>query len=179
MFTTGITYTSTFDRNALADFDKDGDLDGVAGQIGVNQEIAWLEAPDDPTQLWTKNQIDPSIDGSLSVGVADMDFDGDQDIIVGEWMGSHILFGFENDLCNSGTWIKHIIDPGGDGLDHHDGSQLVDIDNDGDLDIITIGWDQIIPRIFENLSGPIIVNLPPVLALRIRYIQQENQLISK
>jgi len=163
IFSTGITYTSIFDRNALADFDRDGDLDGVAGQLLSNREIAWLEAPDDPTQLWTKNTIHSSIDGSLSVGVADMDFDGDQDIIVGEWKGSHILYGFENDLCNSGTWITHIIDAGDPMLDHHDGSQLVDIDNDGDLDIITIGWDQIIPRIFENLSGPIIVNLPPVL----------------
>ena len=107
--------------------------------------------------------MDPLIDGTLSLGVADMDFDGDQDVIVGEFQGAHQLFGFENDLCNSGTWIKHVIDAGGDGLDHHDGSQLVDIDNDGDLDIITIGWNNITPRIFENLSGPLVVNLPPVL----------------
>ena len=163
LFSTGITFNSLFDRNRLSDIDRDGDLDGVAGQIGNNEEVAWLEAPDDPTQTWTKRVIDPLIDGTLSLGIADMDFDGDEDIIVGEFQGSHQLFGFENDLCNSGTWIKHTIDAGGNGLDHHDGSQLVDIDNDGDLDIITIGWNQIVPRIFENLSGPIIVNLPPVL----------------
>ena len=163
VFSTGITYTSTFDRNALADFDRDGDLDGVAGQLLNNREIAWFEAPEDPTQLWTKHQIHPSIDGSLSVGVADMDFDGDADIIVGEWRGANKLFGFENDLCASGEWITHVIDPGGNGLDHHDGSQLVDIDDDGDLDIITIGWDNITPRIFENLSDPVVQNLPPVL----------------
>ena len=163
LFDTGITFNSLYDRNRLTDIDQDGDLDGVAGQIGTNEEVAWLEAPEDPTQLWTKQVIDPLIDGTLSLGVADMDSDGDQDIIVGEFLGDHKLFGFENDLCNSGGWIKHTIDEGGDGLDHHDGSQLVDIDNDGDLDIVTIGWNQIIPRIFENLSGPIIVNLPPVL----------------
>ncbi len=163
LFNTGITYTSHVDRNALADFDRDGDLDGVAGQLLNNREIAWFEAPEDPTQLWTKHTIHPSIDGSLSVGVADMDFDGDMDIVVGEWKGANKLFGFENDLCASGDWITHTIDAGGNGLDHHDGSQLVDIDDDGDLDIITIGWDNITPRIFENLSDPVVQNLPPVL----------------
>ena len=163
LFSTGITFNTLYDRNRLSDIDQDGDLDGVAGQIGNNEEVTWLEAPDDPTQTWTKHILDPLIDGTLSLGVADMDFDGDEDVIVGEFQGSHKLFGFENDLCNSGTWIKHTIDDGGNGLDHHDGSQLVDIDNDGDLDIITIGWNNITPRIFENLSGPFIANLPPVL----------------
>ncbi len=162
LFSTGITYTSTFDRNAMADFDLDGDLDGVAGQLLNNREIGWFEAPDDPTQPWTKHTIDPSIDGSLSVEVADMDFDGDMDIVVGEWKVAHLMFGFENDLNNSGTWIKHILDDGGP-LDHHDGVQLADLDNDGDLDITTIGWDEIVPRIFENKSqasncAPVIVN---------------------
>ena len=160
VFSTGITYTSTFDRNDLSDFDLDGDLDGVAGQLLNNREIGWFEAPDDPTQPWTKHQIDPSIDGSLSVGVTDMDFDGDEDIIVGEWRGNHLLFGFENDMNESGTWIKHILDDGGP-LDHHDGSQLVDIDNDGDIDIMTIGWNEIVPRIFENKSTS--SNCPPVI----------------
>ena len=162
VFSTGITYTSTFDRNSLADFDLDGDLDGVAGQLLNNREIAWFEAPDDPTQPWTKNTIDPSIDGSLSVEVADLDFDGDQDIVVGEWKVAHQMFGFENDLNDSGTWIKHVLDDGGP-LDHHDGVQLADLDNDGDLDITTIGWDEIVPRVFENKSqasncAPVIVN---------------------
>ncbi|GJM29143.1 MAG: hypothetical protein DHS20C17_17780 [Cyclobacteriaceae bacterium] len=151
LFSTGITFNTLFDRNSLSDFDQDGDLDGVAGQIGTNEEVAWLEAPDDPTQLWTKHVIDPLIDGTLSLGVADMDFDGDEDIIIGEFLGEHKLFGFENDLNNSGSWIKHILD-NGSSLDHHDGSQLVDIDDDGDLDIMTLGWFQIVPRIFENKS---------------------------
>ncbi len=162
LFSTGITFNTIFDRSRLSDIDQDGDLDGVAGQIGNNQEVAWFEAPNDPTQTWTKHTLDPLIDGTLSLGVADMDFDGDEDVIVGEFQGAHKLFGFENDLNNSGSWIKHIIDDGGP-LDHHDGSQLVDIDNDGDLDIMTLGWFQIIPRIFENKSlssncSPILIN---------------------
>ncbi len=161
-FSTGITFNTLFDRSTLADIDGDGDLDGVAGQIGNNQEVAWFEAPDDPTQSWSKFTIDPSIDGTLSLAVEDMDFDGDPDVIVAEWRGAHKIFGFENDLNVSGGWIKYTLDDGGP-LDHHDGAQMVDMDNDGDLDFMTIGWNSIIPRIFENKSSasncaPILVN---------------------
>lgn len=155
---TGVSYVTTFDRSALADFDRDGDLDGVVGQLGLGSdpdrfEFAWFEAPSDPTLSWSKNVLATDIQGSLSVFAEDMDLDGDEDIIVGEWLGQNRLIAFENDLCNSGTWIRHTLDAGGTGFDHHDGAQVTDIDNDGDLDIISIGWDNIIPRIFENKAS--------------------------
>ncbi len=156
-FQTGISYVTTPDRAQLADFDGDGDLDAVVGQLGLGSnterhEFAWFEAPDDPTQNWTKHILATDINGSLSVFVSDIDFDGDEDIVVGEWKGSNRLIAFQNDLCNSGTWIRQTIDAGSTGFDHHDGAQVVDIDNDGDLDIVSIGWDNIVPRIFENKS---------------------------
>ncbi|WP_133644025.1 PKD domain-containing protein [Zeaxanthinibacter enoshimensis] len=162
-FSTGITYPTTMDRNMLADFDRDGDLDAVVSQLGSNQEIAWFEAPEDPTQPWTKNTLDTDIDGGLSVDVIDFDFDGDADIVVGEWQSAYRLFAFENDLCNTGTWIKHTIHPGTPTFDHHDGAQVVDIDEDGDLDIVSIGWNNITPRIFENTTGSAPVNSPPMV----------------
>ncbi|WP_276166308.1 PKD domain-containing protein [Zobellia alginiliquefaciens] len=155
---TGISYVTTPDRAQLADFDGDGDLDAVVGQLSLGTsssektEFAWFEAPADPTQPWTKRILATDINGSLSVVVSDIDFDGDEDIVVGEWKGNNRLLTFENDLCNSGTWITHTINAGGTGFDHHDGAQVVDIDNDGDLDIVSIGWDNIVPRIFENKS---------------------------
>jgi hypothetical protein len=47
---------------------------------------------------------------------------------------------FEN--LNAGiSWKQHIIDSGPkDTVDHHDGTQAMDIDGDGDMDIISIGW---------------------------------------
>ncbi|MFT6797266.1 MAG: hypothetical protein ACJART_002417, partial [Maribacter sp.] len=153
LFSTGITFPTTFDRNRLADIDRDGDLDGVVGQIGQSQELAWFEAPSDPEQNWIKNTIDPDIDAVLSLEVIDMDFDGDLDVIVGEWRNQYKLFGFENDLCNSGTWIKYEINSGGvANREHHDGTQVTDIDNDGDLDIISMGWTNPVPRIYENTT---------------------------
>ncbi|NNE76038.1 MAG: PKD domain-containing protein, partial [Pricia sp.] len=158
-FSTGITYASTPDRAQLADFDRDGDLDAVVGQLGAggtgNQsEFAWFAAPADPTQPWVRNVLDADIDGSLSVFAVDIDFDGDKDIVVGEWLGNHRLIAFENDLCGSGEFNLRTIDEGALDLEHHDGARVTDIDNDGDLDVISNGWrNDLVPRIYENTTA--------------------------
>ena len=36
-------------------------------------------------------------------------------------------------------------------IDHHDGTQAVDLDGDGDLDIISMGWYNPKVWVFENL----------------------------
>jgi glucose/arabinose dehydrogenase/PKD repeat protein len=164
---TGITYATTPDRAQLADFDRDGDLDAVVGQLSAFTtaanagEFSWFAAPDDPTQPWVRNILDTDINGSLSVFAIDFDFDGDKDIIVGEWIGDYRLIAFENDLCNSGSFIKTIINPGIPGQEHHDGARVTDIDNDGDLDVISNGWFvpgssevRNFPRIYENQTIP-------------------------
>ncbi|SHJ84688.1 FG-GAP repeat domain-containing protein, partial [Pseudozobellia thermophila] len=163
---TGIAYASTEDRAQLADFDGDGDLDAAVGQLTANSttsakmEFAWWENPSNSSQNWTKHLLASDIRGSLSVFAEDIDKDGDPDITVGEWKGDNRLITFENDLCDSGTFIRHTLDEGGTGFDHHDGARVVDIDNDGDFDVVSIGWDNIIPRIFENTSNAV-SNDPP------------------
>ena len=170
-FSTSLTLPTHFDRNALADLDNNGSLDGVVTQIGTNQEISWFKPPQDPTKPWSKETIGSGVYGGLSLSLVDMDGDGDLDVLSGEWKGNHRLLAFENDLCNSGTWISHVLHPGGS-LDHHDSAIPVDLDNDGDLDIISIGWDQRVPRIYWNIvnsdgnSSPQLVNpLPEQIAV--------------
>lgn len=158
---TGISYVTTPDRAQLSDFDGDGDLDAVVGQLSIGTgnsaktQLAWFEAPSNPANNWTRHILATDINGSLSVYAEDIDQDGDDDIVVGEWKGSNRLIAFENDLCNpnGGTWIRHTLNAGGTGFDHHDGARVVDIDGDGDFDVVSIGWDNIVPRIFENTSS--------------------------
>ena len=165
-FSTGITLATYYEHHWVGDLDRDGNLDGVMTQIGENQELTWFQVATIPTNVWTKSTLGTDVDSGLSLDVADLDSDGDLDVVTAEWKGEKRLIAFENDLCNSGTWIKHILHPGGTAApDHHNGAQLADLDNDGDLDIISVGWDKRTPRIYYNNSSnsgnnsdPLVVN---------------------
>ncbi|WP_276166298.1 malectin domain-containing carbohydrate-binding protein [Zobellia alginiliquefaciens] len=172
-FETGVNdaYSTTADRAQLADFDRDGDLDAVVGQLslgsggdgtGPKTVFAWFEAPSDPTQLWIRHDLDSEVNGSLSVFAIDIDFDGDQDIVVGEWRDNYRLIAFENDLCGSGQFNKIILDDGALGYEHHDGARVVDIDADGDLDVVSNGWlKHKVLRIYENTT-PLLLDDRPI-----------------
>ncbi|MCP5101017.1 MAG: VCBS repeat-containing protein, partial [Chloroflexi bacterium] len=139
------------DRTHLVDMDEDGDLDSVIG-YGHDPEgkLAWYERPSDPTQPWTEHLI-ANLVNPQSVSVADMDIDGDLDIVVGEHRlgdpeNSRLII-FENMDGQGGAWIDHLIHVGDE---HHDGTQVADLDNDGDLDIFSIGWKHSLVLVYEN-----------------------------
>ena len=48
-------------------------------------------------------------------------------------------------------WSKGLFKDLKNNIDHHDGTQAVDMDGDGDLDIISIGWYNPKIWVFENL----------------------------
>ncbi len=140
------------DRNRLADIDQDGDLDAVVGYshfTGTGTELHWLEQPYDPTFPWPVHVIAEDVWGGFSLDVGDMDHDGDVDVVLGEHRGQTRLLIFEN-LARGDRWATHVVDPGGPGIDHHDGTRVVDIDGDHDPDIVSIGWDNDKLWIFEN-----------------------------
>jgi hypothetical protein len=82
-----------------------------------------------------------------------MDGDGDLDVVVGEHhnpaVGGERLLVYENLDSVGGHWAEHLVYAGDE---HHDGAQVVDIDNDGDLDIISIGWTNTLVVLYENLA---------------------------
>jgi hypothetical protein len=143
------------DRNVLVDMNQDGRLDAVIGYeaISVSGLLAWYEQGNDATQAWQEHVIARVI-GPMSLSVADMDGDGDLDVVVGEhqlrYPKTARLMWFENRDGHGMRWVPHTIHTGDE---HHDGALAVDIDGDGDLDILSIGWGHNQLLLYENLRA--------------------------
>lgn len=140
------------DRNALSDIDGDGDLDAVVA-LEEGTPLVWFEQVDVAKDLWTRHQVADVPGQGFSMEVADMDGDGDPDIILGEHRNKpNRLLLFENQDAGK-AWAEHVLDTDdGIGIDHHDGAIPVDLDKDGDMDILSLGWKNKKVWIFENLA---------------------------
>lgn len=127
------------DRTEIADINDDNLLDIIVteengGDTGA--ETYWWEAPSNPTNTsWARHPI-VSQATTNSMDTADMDADGDTDIILGEHRGSERVTIWEN--IGGGNLTEHLV---GSGHESHLGAQSVDLDNDGDLDIVSIAYD--------------------------------------
>ena len=137
------------DRNRLADINGDGRLDAVVGfEI---DKLAWYEQGNPASSGWREHLISNNIVRPMSLDVADIDSDGDIDLVVGEHNLKEPekarLYILENADGKGHDWKKYLVYTGDE---HHDGARLVDIDNDGDLDIISIGWSHNRVLLYEN-----------------------------
>jgi len=140
--------------NVAADIDGDGKLDVLACSNAKNQVLTvWYKIPADPKQKWIEHKIGAGIHGGVDPkGVGDLDADGDNDVVRGDvW--------FEN-LDGKGTkWHerKELSPPGGSRPNRY-GLALkvwvIDLDADGDLDIVEAEADCTDSRVFwfENLG---------------------------
>lgn len=114
---------------AVADLNKDGKLDIVAGYY-------WFEAPN-----WTHHEMAPSrafkpreeySESFLNLGM-DVNLDGWDDVVIIDFPGK-AGFWFENPKNKPGHWKKHII---ADSIGiANESPGFIDIDGDGRLDIL-------------------------------------------
>lgn len=131
---------SSIGQTALADLDRDGDLDWIAGNANyagtVGSEICWWEfqAPD----RWVRHDLGK---GNTDVGGAAFDVDGDRDLDV--YSGAGPLSAANRFACyiweNAGggkRWIEHELLTG---KQCHE-AEAGDVDGDGDIDICTKPW---------------------------------------
>ena len=122
-----------------------GDLDGDGRpEVVVSEERYPGEEPDASLFIYS-----PSDTGFVrttlvtqysmnNLALADMDGDGDLDILTAEHKGPNLsLQLWKND--GAASFTKEEIDTG---KESHLGVQPYDMDGDGDLDIISIGWDK-------------------------------------
>ena len=95
----------------------------------------WFARPADPTGLWPRHTVSVQYTTN-AMDLADMDSDGDLDIITGEHRGHKRLVIWENN--GQGAFSYHLVDKG---KENHLGARCFDLDGDGDLDIVGICWD--------------------------------------
>jgi len=115
---------------ALADIDKDGDLDVVYGG-------SWLENPGSlNTTRWTSRSIAPKWSPDTRVFVADMNRDGRPDVVLTASEGKGPLSWFESpENVRTGTWVEHPVEK--NNLEGAHSLQVADFDGDGEPDILT------------------------------------------
>ena len=119
---------------ALADFDKDGDLDVAGSGWALGNQFAWFENDRTPAEgLWKKHMIEIDIAETRTIRAADFDGDGDADLLGTARVARQVIW-YEN--CREAgpvSWKKHYIDDKSRCPVH---GNPADMDNDGDLDVV-------------------------------------------
>ena len=129
----------------IADIDGDGDLDFVGGSF-YGDSVAWYENDGAANPSFTKTTISTGTDGLNDVDVADIDGDGDLDIIAASGNDDEITW-FENNGAADPTFATTVIATSAD--NPHE-VFIADMDADGDLDIISTSVNDSTVAWYEN-----------------------------
>jgi hypothetical protein len=153
----------------VADMDNDGDLDIVSASQN-DDAIAWYENNGASNPAFTAADIATSADGAQSVFVADMDNDGDMDIISAS-NGDDAIAWYENDGAADPSWTAADIATSADGARS---VFVADMDNDGDMDIVSASENDDAIAWYENNGAAdpswTAADMPPVLMVHIQFL---------
>ncbi|MCA9257975.1 MAG: VCBS repeat-containing protein [Planctomycetales bacterium] len=118
------------ERVVVFDLDNDGDADVVSAS-SEDDTIAWYENDGDPENpAFTTHVISTAADGASAVQVADLDADGDYDVLSSSSQDGKIAW-YEND--GSETFSERVLAPN---IGMASSVLAVDLDQDGDLDVL-------------------------------------------
>lgn len=139
-------------RLATADISGRGRFDLITADEVLDFEnkvtpwsyLRWLECPANPkTEPWIEHVIDRVRCGH-SLGAADLDGDGEAEIICGEhdpyypYRSRSHLYIYKKADPEGRTWKRYTLD---DRFEHHDGCKIIDL-GDGRRGIVSIGWNE-------------------------------------
>ncbi len=131
-----------------ADLDGDGDADALSASYN-DDEIAWYENVDGQGSFGPQQVITTLADGAQSVFAADVDGDGDLDVLSAAFEGDRVAW-YENTDGQGSFGPEQVITA------LADGAQSVfaaDLDGDGDTDVLSAsGYDNKVAW-YENTDG--------------------------
>jgi hypothetical protein len=128
----------------VCDLDGDGRLD-VLGAAYLSNAIAWWRNGGGDPIVWERQTIDSDLAGALVVQAADLDADGDLDVLATADKANELAW-WRNEGGAPIVWTKQVIK-----ADYYGAWPLAigDLDGDGDIDIVsgsdsahTITWWQ-------------------------------------
>ncbi|MCB2210612.1 T9SS type A sorting domain-containing protein [bacterium] len=129
------------------DLDGDGDLDILSASL-EDDKVAWFENLDGSGTFGAQHIINGNADGAACVWCADLDGDGDLDVLAGsKWDG--IIGWYENDGQGGFGDVNVLADT------ELRASSVVaaDFDGDGDLDVLSTATEYDNVSWYENLDG--------------------------
>jgi hypothetical protein len=141
------------------DVNRDG-LNDIVTSSAHGYGIFWYEQVRDGAEIrWKQHLIDDTWTQAHSITLADLDNDGDLDLVTGKRFMAHNgsdpeenaplgVYWYELKRGPSPTWVKHAITYK-EGIGAGMSIAVIDLDGDGDLDIVVTGkWGG--PVWFEN-----------------------------
>jgi hypothetical protein len=145
-WTQRVLTTTTDDPWAVypVDLDRDGDMD-VLTASAEDDKVAWHENDGGSPPGWSSHTIASNRDGAISVHSADMDGDGDPDVVAGSWNDSALSW-YESDGGASPSFTEHFIA----GCGGPEGIFAGRVDNDADADVLCAGNPEFKIHFFDS-----------------------------
>ena len=135
----------------VADLNRDGRLDVVLARSESEGRLAWYEAPPDPRSGgWAEHRIEDGVDFVHTFEVADMDGDGDDDVVFAEMQQSaRRRVGILRNGGGGLTWSYLALS----GAGSHN-IRVADLGRDGDLDVVGANWQGGPVELWEQAGRP-------------------------
>ena len=130
-----------------SDFDNDGDID-LLGAAYWGNNISWYRNDGGDPINWYKIDVSSFFFGPLVAQPADMDGDGDFDVL-GTSSRGHRAAWFENVDGTGETWLKHWI---GNSIANAWPITAADLDGQGDLEVIVASSSQSSVSLFDVMK---------------------------
>lgn len=130
-----------------ADLDRDGDMDVLSASV-IDNRVAWYENATGNGSAWLTHTISNAALGAWSVKSADVDGDGDPDVLAAAAAGT--ITWYENTMADGGAWVPRTITTD---APMATSVRAADVDGDGDQDALSASQADDKIAWYENTLG--------------------------